>query len=293
MMRIECPTLGGCADKCNWITREGSVRDNPNTGVIECQNCQLVTHSIDLSQSVNYENGTMHDWAAGYGDTLPGPATDTTRRVASIRCLQEKYKFKSILDFGCGSGGMIAAFSTFYETLGIEPDLGARDLANQEGSKVYESAELALDDGVLVDVVTLFHVVEHFYDPTIELERIYNLLRPGGLVIIETPNSYDALLTKYENSEFQNFTYWSHHPMLHSHKSLQVLVERNNFTVLENVGTQRYDLNNHLYWLAKGLPGGHEAWINALSVDAIESYARSLEANKTCDTLWLVAQKNQ
>ena len=234
----------------------------------------------------------MHDWAAGYGDTLPGPATDTTRRVASIRYLEEKYKFKSILDFGCGRGGMIEAFSTFYETLGIEPDLGARDLANQKGSKVYESAELALVDGVCVDVVTLFHVVEHFYDPTIELERVYNLLRPGGLVIIETPNSYDALLTKYENSKFQNFTYWSHHPMLHSHKSLQALVERNNFTVLENLGTQRYDLNNHLYWLAKGLPGGHEAWINALSVDAIESYARSLEANKVCDTLWLVAQKN-
>ena len=291
-MRIECPTLGGSADKCNWITREGSVRDNPSIGLIECQNCQLVTHSTDLSQSVNYEIGTMHDWAEGYGDTLPGPATDVARRVASVRYLEKKYKFKSILDFGCGSGGMIKTLSTFYETLGIEPDLEARELAIQKGSKVYESAELAINDGVLVDVVTLFHVVEHFYNPTIELKRIHNLLRPNGLVIIETPNSYDALLTKYANLEFQHFTYWSHHPMLHSHKSLEVLVERNNFKVSENLGTQRYDLNNHLYWLAKGLPSGHEVWSGSLSVEAIESYARSLKANKTCDTLWLVAQKN-
>ena len=151
---------------------------------------------------------------------------------------------------------------------------------------------MAIDDSVQVDVVSLFHVVEHFYDPTIELQRIHNLLRPGGLVVIETPNSDDALLSKYENSEFQNFTYWSHHPMLHSHKSLQALVERNNFTVLENLGIQRYDLNNHLYWLAKGLPSGHEVWSGSLSVEAIESYARSLKATKTCDTLWLVAQKN-
>ena len=151
---------------------------------------------------------------------------------------------------------------------------------------------MAIDDSVQVDVVSLFHVVEHFYDPTIELQRIHNLLRPGGLVVIETPNSDDALLSKYENSEFQNFTYWSHHPMLHSHKSLQALVERNNFTVLENLGIQRYDLNNHLYWLSKGLPGGHEVWRGKTSDDAIEGYAKSLIANKTCDTLWLVAQKS-
>jgi 2-polyprenyl-3-methyl-5-hydroxy-6-metoxy-1,4-benzoquinol methylase len=291
MMRIECPISGERAEKCNWITRDGSVRDCPSTGVIECKNCQIVTHSSDLSQGVNYENGTMHDWATGYGDSLPGPATDIARRVASIKDLEKKYKFKSILDFGCGNGGMINALSTFYRTSGIEPDLRARGLANQSGSKVYESAELALADGVLVDVITLFHVVEHFYDPTKELVRIHNLLKPGGLVIIETPNSCDALLTTYGNSAFQNFTYWSHHPMLHSHKSLQTMVERNKFTILENIGTQRYDLSNHLYWLAKGLPGGHEVWSGMLSGDAIESYARSLEVNKTCDTLWLVAKK--
>lgn len=291
-MRIECPARGGCAEQCNWITRAGSVRDRPSTGIIECHNCQLVTHSNDLSQSVNYENGTMHEWASGYGDTLPGPSTDITRRITSIKNLDMKYKIESILDFGCGSGGMISALSPWYETLGIEPDLQARELANQQGSKVYESSELALYDGLQVDVVTLFHVVEHFYDPSIELQRIHNILRPGGLMIIETPNSYDALLTEYENLEFQNFTYWSHHPMLHSHKSLQAMVERNNFTVIENLGTQRYNLTNHLYWLAKGLPAGHEVWNGKLSGDAIESYARSLVANKTCDTLWLLAQKN-
>ena len=292
MTKIECPTSGGRADKCNWLSREGSVRDNPDIGILECQKCQLVTHSADLSQSVNYENGTMHNWTGGYGDTLPGPATDIVRRVDSIRDLGKKYRIESILYFGCGSGGMINALSATYKTLGIEPDLGARESAKRKGFKVYESAESAVEDDVLVDLVTLFHVAEHFYDPTIELERIHSLLRPGGLVILEIPNSNDALLTKYENKEFQNFTYWSHHPMLHSHISLQALIERNKFAVLENQGIQRYDLNNHLYWLSKGLPGGHEVWSGTLSGAAIESYATSLIANRTSDTLWLVAQKN-
>ena len=291
MMKIECPISGDSGDKCNWMIREGSVRDFPDTRILECQECQLVTHSTDLSQSVNYDKGSMHDWAAGYGGILPHLANDIVRRVASIRDLEKKYNFESILDFGCGDGGMIGPLSALYETLGLEPELRARESAKQKGFKVYESSESAVADGVIVDVITLFHVVEHLYNPTIELERIYNLLRPGGLVIIETPNSNDALLTKYENVAFQNFTYWSHHPTVHSHKSLQVLVERNKFRVVENQGIQRYDLNNHLYWLTKGLPGGHEVLKGTFTTDVIESYALSLIANKSCDTLWLVAQK--
>lgn len=292
VIRIECPVSGGLAEKCTWIPREGSVRDNPSTGVIECQRCQLVTHADDLSKSVNYESGTMHDWASGYGDNLPGPAADSNRRVEAIKELEKTHRFRSILDFGCGSGGMLEVLSKDYLTIGIEPDGGARETAIQKGLDVYESADALIEKGITVDVITLFHVAEHFYDPSIELARIFKILRPEGLLIIETPNANDALITKYMNPSFENFTYWSHHPMLHSHESLEALVVRNQFTILENRGVQRYDLNNHLYWLAKGLPGGHEVWKKNLSDATIECYAEDLIKSRTCDTLWLVAQKN-
>ncbi len=130
--------------------------------------------------------------------------------------------------------------------------------------------------GFSVDVVTLFHVIEHLYDPSRELARIYELLNPGGLVVIETPNSCDALLTKYKNLNFKNFTYWSYHPMLHSHKSLNLLVTRNKFKILECGGVQRYDLSNHLYWLSNGKPGGHVIWNEMFSDDTIQSYNKDL-----------------
>ena len=293
MMKIECPTNGLIAENCEWEKRSGSVRDDQATGIIECKNCHLVTHSKDLSQKVNYSEGSMHDWALGYGDALSGPADDLTRRVNALKILEQEYKFKSILDFGCGSGEMLEAFSDTYIVLGIEPDSGARELAKKKvqlGS-IYESSASVKMQGTLVDVVTLCNVVEHFYDPSLELERIYELLKPGGLLIIETPNSCDALLTKYENQGFQDFTYWSHHPMLHSHKSLSLLVTRNRFKILECGGAQRYDLNNHLYWLSKGMPGGHDIWKGMFSEDTIQSYGRDLVKNLTSDTLWLVAQK--
>lgn len=235
----------------------------------------------------------MHDWVVGYGDALAGPADDLVRRVNALKILEQEYKFKSILDFGCGSGEMLVAFSDSCTVLGIEPDSGARELAKKKvqlGS-IYESSASVKMQEILVDVVTLFHVVEHFYNPSLELERIYELLKPGGLLIIETPNSCDALLTKYENLDFQDFTYWSHHPMLHSHKSLSLLVARNGFKILECGGVQRYDLHNHLYWLSKGMPGGHDIWKGMFSEDTIQSYGRDLVNNSTSDTLWLVAQK--
>lgn len=81
------------------------------------------------------------------------------------------------------------------------------------------------------------------------------------------------MLVKYELNVFQNFNYWSHRPMLHSHESLATLVLRNGFSIVENVGLQRYGLSNHLYWLVKGQPGGHDIWSNLLTEQSNNNYA--------------------
>jgi 2-polyprenyl-3-methyl-5-hydroxy-6-metoxy-1,4-benzoquinol methylase len=233
----------------------------------------------------------MHNWASGYGDSLPGPEADTLRRVTAINNLATTINADSILDFGCGSGGMLSAFATNFRVIGIEPDSGARDTAKDLGHTVFESANTALTNNIQVDMVTLFHVIEHFYEATVELNRILRLLRPGGILIIETPNSMDALLSKYDSEEFSNFTYWSHHPMLHSHKSLESLINRSGFEIIENGGVQRYDFNNHLYWLSHGRPGGHEIWKGFASSELIAAYENFLTRQEINDTLWMVANK--
>ena len=290
-MKIECPSNGGSAQECLWQQRVGQVRDFPSVGLFQCQECKLVTHAKDLSSDVNYESGSMHNWAQGYGDSLPGPATDSIRRLRALKELARDNGIKTVLDFGCGSGGMLQTLSNDFEVIGLEPDRQARETSIKNGFVVYESAENAIASNVQVDAVTLFHVVEHFYDASLELGKILALLRPGGLMIIETPNSMDALLSMYQSEDFSKFTYWSHHPMLHSHESLSRLVKRSGFSVTENNGIQRYDLNNHLYWLSNGQPGGHERWRNFAPDELNNSYANFLVELKICDTLWLVAHK--
>jgi SAM-dependent methyltransferase len=292
MINIECPISGQNSNSCKWTPIAGLVRDFPEVGVVKCQKCQLVTPDKDLRKNVNYQNGTMHNWAGGYGGLLPGPASDLNRRFAAIKQIEDGIQIKTILDFGCGSGEMLEVLSQEFEAIGVEPDEGSRNAAINKGLSVYKSSNEVFENKIQVDVVTLFHVIEHLYEPTKELEMIHRLLKPNGWLIIETPNSNDVLLTEYESNDFQNFTYWSHHPMLHSHDSLHALVSRTGFKIFNNQGVQRYDLNNHLYWLSKRMPGGHEIWKKFLSEATTNSYAEDLIKNKNSDTIWLVAQKN-
>ncbi len=288
---IECPSGNASADDCPWEKRSGSIRDFPEYGVEECSNCHLVTHEQDLREFIDYQSGSMHSWAAGYGGTLETPKEDISRRVEAIRSLSQSHNVKRILDFGSGNGEMIAALSEHFTVEGLEPEEQARVKCISEGKKVSASIDELTKSSARFDLVVLFHVVEHFYSPKVEIARIYDLLNPGGYLIIETPNSEDALLTEYQNEAFSNFTYWSHHPMLHSRVSLSNLVTAAGFSNIEAKTVQRYGLANHLYWMTHQKAGGHVYWENKFSPSTEMSYALDLIKQGKADTLWLKAEK--
>jgi len=231
----------------------------------------------------------MHDWSVGYGGTLLAPERDVLNRVRAIKSLSRRKPIKSILDFGSGNGQMISALSDLFDIQGVEPEDKARRNCIEKGMKVSESAEPLLNKSEKFDLITLFHVIEHFYNPIVELKRILKLLGPGGILLVETPNSEDVLLTTYESMAFRNFTYWSHHPMLHSSVSLINLVTTAGFKSAECQQIQRYGLANHLHWLAKAKPGGHISWGGKFSRHTEFAYAADLIAQGRADTLWLIA----
>ena len=54
---------------------------------------------------------------------------------------------------------------------------------------------------------------------------------------------------------------------------------------------QRYPLSNHLHWLSKGEPSGHQKWAFLDSSNLNEAYANSLAAIGKCDTLIAYLEK--
>jgi SAM-dependent methyltransferase len=92
-----------------------------------------------------------------------------------------------LLDAGAGRGRFVAAArSAGYDAFGIEPS--ARGAALAAGHVAPARIEDASIESGSLDVVTLWHVLEHLEDPGSALDRIREWLRPRGGLVIGVPN---------------------------------------------------------------------------------------------------------
>ena len=135
------------------------------------------------------------------------------------------------------------------------------------------------------DIITAFHVVEHLPDPLGTIMDLSKILKKNGEIIIEVPSSDDALLTLYNCDAFSNFTYWSQHLFLFNKKTFSDLIDKTTLKINWIKNIQRYPLSNHLYWLSKGLPGGHEIWKLMNDKHLNKAYEKQLEAVGKTDTI--------
>jgi SAM-dependent methyltransferase len=97
-----------------------------------------------------------------------------------------------VLDVGCSSGYLARPLAARGNTIvGIELDPDAARAAEEFCEQVLvgdvETMELPLEPGSF-DVVLGGDVIEHLRNPAAALERLRPLLRPGGRVVVSTPN---------------------------------------------------------------------------------------------------------
>lgn len=213
---------------------------------------------------------------------------DNRRRADSIEELLEGSEdTKRILDFGCGEGEFLQALfsKTGERAVGYDLDVSALNAVETEGFETHTN----LNDGMSWDLVTMFHVIEHLYDPISTLTTVRNAMLPGSYLVIETPNAEDALITLFECEPFLKFTFWSHHPILYSLRRLVEVVNDAGFKVEVATTFSRYSLDNHLYWLSKGQPGGHLHFGGHFSNELKLLYAQELRKQGMGDTIWLQA----
>jgi 2-polyprenyl-3-methyl-5-hydroxy-6-metoxy-1,4-benzoquinol methylase len=210
---------------------------------------------------------------------------DTQRRLKTIEpFLSQNLKF---LDIGCGMGFVFKEIFKQGENVSLlEPQVGARNYLRREFGKdvpLYESVNQLPDE--IFDLITLFHVFEHFTSPLETLEKIKKCCKAGARIIVEVPSAQDALIEIYHCNHFLKHTLWSEHLVLHTPDSLKKLFTFVGFDFIKTEYVQRYPLTNHLYWLAKGLPNGQNIWNQMNTAELNSHYENVLSSMQATDTI--------
>lgn len=116
------------------------------------------------------------------------------------RMLLDTMHVGSLLDVGCGSGAFLAMMKKRgWSVMGVDVDPAAIAVArNTHGLDVHEgNVATLLARNMTFDVITASHVIEHIPDPVGFLTQCRELLRPGGRIVLRTPNGHSFGLRRY------------------------------------------------------------------------------------------------
>lgn len=151
----------------------------------------------------------------------------------------------SVLDVGCGIGNFVNwAQSRGMTAHGVDVDHDAVDSARSRGlsaSLFDDLADHMKPDSV--DVVALWDVIEHTSEPHQLLQRAVSYLRPGGFVLIETPDVtfpmrplLIAQRKAVEPIRWSDMLYYSDHRVYFSPRGLSTLMARSGLEIVEQLG---------------------------------------------------------
>lgn len=271
---ITCILCGGTDTKEIAV----GVRHEPNASVHICTGCSLIFLWPRPSQEelAEYYSGMYRQ--EYQGDVSPSQnyhkgIREARQRVGRLMAILKPSM--SVLDVGANAGTFLKEVEPYVASVtGIEPGDSHRLWAGRElGLRlVKDIGELR---GSKFDVITLFHTLEHVWNPVEFLRMLAGYLAPGGSLIIEVPNINDALIALYKIPAAVAFYYQKAHLYYFSHATLARMISAvgGRATV---TGIQRYDLSNHLRWAIDGQPGG-QGYYNAVLGDQVQTpYAEHL-----------------
>lgn len=136
-----------------------------------------------------------------------------------------------VLDIGASTGAMLDIFKEDrWKTWGVEPSKSA-EVAQSKGHKVirdfFEKSKLPRS---YFDVVILNHTLEHMDNPPDVLDKVYGLLKKGGIIFIDVPN-FGGIGAKILGTSWPYLL-----PEEHKHqftkKSLQDMLQKKGFELL-------------------------------------------------------------
>lgn len=241
-----------CGSPNSSVVARGTDREYFTTldefTIVKCTGCGLVYLN---PRPVAAELGTIYppnyhsyilDSAAGSKDSF---ITRMRQKAGANRfkpVMKHLMSFDHIdlLDIGCGNGWMMQQFKTLdpqrISTYGVEISETACQEARKLGHTAYCGRFEDVEIGRTFDLVNLTHVIEHVSDPRLVVRKAYALLKPGGILAMETPN-----IGSYEWPWFRDGNWGAYHIPRHWY-----LYDRDTIRALgQSEGFEMIDWSSH------------------------------------------------
>jgi SAM-dependent methyltransferase len=194
-----CPV---CKERCFRVLFHVSDRLYRTTDrqfcVVECGSCNVIRLNPQPSPSeLSLYYPTLYWFSKGGG--LADLLANAYRRLVLSdhlqfvrRSLRESGEAGAIVDVGCGGGLFLSMLQKEHRhVMGL--DISKKACSVAWGIFGVPAACGSLGDAPLrpdsCAAITLFHVLEHVYDPKQDIEAAHRLLRRNGRLIIQVPNA--------------------------------------------------------------------------------------------------------
>jgi len=211
----------GCFARAPRYTLDAQWRIN------ECSSCGM--HTLDPSP----DDVVMDEFNSGEGYEgafdLEDEMLEISRRT--LTTLERHAPGRRLLDVGSGPGFLLrVARERGWDAVALDPSPFAVAQARKAGFEAHQGMleDVALEPGSF-DALALLQVIEHVTDPRPLLAACHRLLKPGGALVVATPNPASLLA----HMKRERFNYWIPpvHCVWYPPHALTLMLEGNGFKV--------------------------------------------------------------
>lgn len=224
-VRQYCLLCNATAQKVIIHVKSEWVKPEENLIYVFCLNCGLVYDKYEPQKFLRIidESYTYEDFLRRIEEKKK---FHNFRRGQLLRFLGNNFKTGlRLLDVGTSDGSFLKLMKDEgFEVLGVDPESKFSEYCEKYFQikiipKFLEDVEFQRDS---LDIVTVFGVLEHIYNPHKFVQSIFNILKNGGFLYMAIPGVFSV----------HSYSIAKGHTCLYSKNTLSQLLESNGFKIL-------------------------------------------------------------
>ena len=240
---INCPLCGSDKTTLWSVAKDHEYASTSNEyKYYQCKNCITIfifpvpedeLHKIYPSNYYSFQSAKKN-WAFHIKEWLD-------KKLFKKILRQIKSDSINVLDIGGGTGWLCDLAKNIDDriivTQIVDIDSNARKIAEEKGHRYFTGRIEEFSSSEKFDLVLLLNLLEHVANPLLVLKKIEQALKPGGIVLIKTPNihSLDAGLFR---KKYWGGLHCPRHWIIFSENSFRRMLTTTNLKITELKYTQ-------------------------------------------------------